>query len=44
MNSWIDADGWTTDAYMFAVSYPEGSEPAQAKDVFIGHGSSPSSM
>ena len=40
MNSWIDADGWTTDAYMFAVSYPEGSDPAQAKDVFIGHGSS----
>lgn len=40
MNSWIEADGWTTDAYMFAVSYPEGSGPAQAKDVFIGHGSS----
>lgn len=40
MNSWIEADGWTTDAYMFAVSYPEGSDPAQAKDVFIGHGSS----
>ena len=40
MNSWIEADGWTTDAYMFAVSDPEGSDPAQAKDVFIGHGSS----
>ena len=40
MNSWIEADGWTTDAYMFAVSYPEGSDPAQGKDVFIGHGSS----
>ncbi len=40
MNSWIEADGWATDAYMFAVSYPEGSDPAQAKDVFIGHGSS----
>lgn len=40
LNSWIEADGWTTDAYMLAVSYPEGSDPAQAKDVFIGHGSS----
>lgn len=40
MNSWIEADGWTTDAYVFAVNYPEGSDPAQAKDVFIGHGSS----
>ena len=40
MNSWIDADGWTTDAYMFAISYPEGSDPAKATDVFIGHGSS----
>lgn len=40
LNSWIEADGWTTDAYMLAVSYPEGSDPAKAKDVFIGHGSS----
>lgn len=40
LNSWIEADGWTTDAYMLAVSYPESSDPAQAKDVFIGHGSS----
>lgn len=40
MNSWIEADGWTTDAYMFAVCYPEGSDPSQAREVFIGHGSS----
>ncbi len=40
MNSWIEADGWTTDAYMFAVCYPEGSDPAQAEEIFIGHGSS----
>lgn len=40
MNSWIEADGWTTDAYMFAVCYPEGSDPAQAGEIFIGHGSS----
>lgn len=40
LNSWIEADGWTTDAYMFAVSYPEGSNPAKSPEMFIGHGSS----
>lgn len=40
MNSWIEADGWTTDAYMFAVCYPEGSDPARSGEIFIGHGSS----
>ncbi len=39
-NSWIDADGWTTDAYMFAVSYPEGGSPANPDDLFVCHGSS----
>lgn len=39
LNSWIEADGWTTDAYMLAVSYDEGSDPAQSGDLFIGHGS-----
>lgn len=39
LNSWIDADGWTTDAYMFAVSYPEGGDPAKPERLFIGHGS-----
>lgn len=39
MNSWIDADGWTTDAYMFAVSYPEGGNPRNPDEIFIGHGS-----
>lgn len=38
-NSWIMADGWMTDAYMFAVSYPEGSESADTKDFFISYGS-----
>ena len=28
-NSWIEADGWTTDAYMFAVTYAEGTDPAE---------------
>ena len=37
LNSWIEADGWNTDAYLLAVSYPEGSDPA--RDIFIGHGS-----
>lgn len=40
MNSWIDADGWNTDAYMFAVSYPEGGDPENPDEIFIGHGSS----
>ncbi len=40
LNSWIDADGWTTDAYMFAVSYPEGGNPAHPEEIFICHGSS----
>lgn len=38
-NSWIEADGWSTDAYMFAVTYEEGAEPASAKDIFIAYGS-----
>lgn len=40
MNSWIEADGWNTDAYMFAVSYPEGGDAADPYETFIGHGSS----
>lgn len=40
MNSWIEADGWNTDAYMFAVSYPEGGDAANPSETFIGHGSS----
>lgn len=40
MNSWIEADGWNTDAYMFAVSYPEGVNPKDSKEIFICHGSS----
>ena len=38
-NSWIEADGWTTDAYMWCVSYPEGGEPSQAKEMFVCYGS-----
>ena len=33
-NSWIEADGWSTDAYMFIVTYPEKSAPADAKEYF----------
>ncbi len=40
MNSWINADGWDTDAYMLAVSYPQGGDPAEPDDIFVGHGSS----
>lgn len=39
-NSWIEADGWTTDAYLLAVTYEEGTSPADAKDFFIAYGSS----
>lgn len=38
-NSWIEADGWQTDAYMFAVTYEEGTDAADSKDFFICHGS-----
>lgn len=38
-NSWIEADGWTTDAYMFAVTYPEDEEPAKNKETFMAYGS-----
>lgn len=38
-NSWIEADGWTTDAYMFAVRYREGQKPSAAKDLFVCYGS-----
>lgn len=40
LNSWIDADGWTTDAYILAVSYPKGATPSQAKRKTIIYGSS----
>ncbi|MDE6403448.1 MAG: heparinase, partial [Muribaculaceae bacterium] len=39
LNSWIEADGWQTDAYLLAVTYPKGSDPAKG-DLFINHGSS----
>lgn len=38
-NSWIEADGWVTDAYMFAVSYPEGDNPTEADELFLAYGS-----
>ena len=40
LNSWIDADGWTTDAYMLAVTYKEGGDPTKPEEVFVNHGSS----
>lgn len=40
LNSWIKADGWDTDAYMLAVSYPEGTDPAESEEIFICNGSS----
>lgn len=40
LNSWINADGWNTDAYMFAVSYADGGDATDPEELFIGHGSS----
>lgn len=39
-NSWIEADGWSTDAYMFAVTYPDNNTPVEANEYFICYGSS----
>lgn len=39
LNSWIEADGWNTDAYMLAVTYRKGQDPSTG-DLFINHGSS----
>jgi hypothetical protein len=38
-NSWIWAEGWETDAYMFAVSYDENSKPDDASEICIIYGS-----
>ena len=38
-NSWIEVDGWTTDAYLFAVTYEEGTDLADAHDFFLCYGS-----
>ncbi|MDP4277579.1 MAG: heparinase II/III family protein [Bacteroidota bacterium] len=38
-NSWIWADGWETDAYLLAVTYPENGKPEEASDLFISYGS-----
>jgi len=38
-NSWIEANGWETDAYMFAVTYPEKGKPEDFSDLFISYGS-----
>lgn len=40
LNSWIEADGWNTDAYMLAVSYQEGADPTEPDEIFMSHGSS----
>lgn len=38
-NSWIWAEGWETDAYMFAVTYNENSTPDEASEICIIYGS-----
>lgn len=38
-NSWINAEGWETDAYLLAVQYPENGKPEHYSNLFIGYGS-----
>lgn len=38
-NSWIEADGWQTDAYMFAVSYNENGVAMDTEELFVCYGS-----
>ena len=37
---YVGTDGWTTDAYMLAVTYDEGADPATSLEVTIIHGCS----
>lgn len=39
-NSWIQADGWMTDAYIFAVTYNKKDGAEKAQRIFVGYGSS----
>ncbi len=39
LNVTVDNESFEEDAYMFAVSYPEGTEAKNAKDFFIAYGS-----
>lgn len=38
-NSWIYAEGWETDAAVFAVSYPENGKPENASEMVMAYGS-----
>lgn len=39
-NSWVSADGWLTDAYLWAVRYPDGESPVgENTDFFLSYGS-----
>lgn len=38
-NSWIEADGWSTDAYLFAVTYDEDTDPALSTNWTLLYGS-----
>jgi oligo-alginate lyase len=38
-NSWINAEGWETDAYLLAVQYPENGKPENLSNFLIGYGS-----
>lgn len=40
LNSWINPDGWETDAYMLAITYPANAKPtSENSDMFLCYGS-----
>ncbi len=39
LNSCLNMNGWETDAYLFAVSYQEGTNPKDSKELFMAYGS-----
>lgn len=39
LNSCIEMNGWQTDAYLFAVSYEEGTDSGKSEELFLGYGS-----
>lgn len=40
LNSWIQPDGWDTDAYMFAITYPANAKPTpENSSIFLCYGS-----
>ncbi len=39
LNSWINAEGWETDAYMLAITYKKEGSETKPERIFINYGS-----